>query len=193
MADEDIKALQEEEREVLESIYEGDDQFKALSATQFQYKYGQDGQGKAFILDLTWTDQYPNEMPQIDMDTFYNKHLLADVKESVLTAVKSEAEAMLGMSMTYSLFEHVKEHIEELLANQPDVIQVVTEAMSKVKTTDDDSEVSSKTEKKKEQFTKAQKRRMWDKGGLESEERPRGWNWFDVIRHLSQTGGSKDE
>lgn len=55
------------------------------------------------------------------------------------------------------------------------------------------SEVASKTEKKKEQLTKAQKRRMWDKGGLESEERPRGWNWFDVIRHLSQTGGSKDE
>lgn len=139
MADEDIQGLQAEEREVLESIYEGDDQFKALSATQFQYKYGQDGQGKAFILGITWTDQYPNEMPQIDMDTFYNKHILADVKETILTAVKSEAEAMLGMSMTYTLFEHVKEHMDELLTNQPDVIQVVTEALSKVKTHDEES------------------------------------------------------
>ncbi len=47
--------------------------------------------------------------------------------------------------------------------------------------------LSSKVEKK-EQLTKAQKRRMWDKGGMDSEDRPRGWNWVDVIRHLSQTG-----
>ena len=44
---------------------------------------------------------------------------------------------------------------------------------------------------KKEQLTKAQKRRMWEKGGLDTEERARGWDWVDVIRHLSQTG-SKD-
>ena len=41
---------------------------------------------------------------------------------------------------------------------------------------------------KKDQPTKAQKRRMWEKGGLDTEERPRGWDWVDVIRHLSQTG-----
>jgi hypothetical protein len=50
--------------------------------------------------------------------------------------------------------------------------------------------VSSKSEKK-EQLTKAQKRRMWDKGGIDSEDRPRGWNWVDVVKHLSQSG-SKD-
>ena len=32
---------------------------------------------------------------------------------------------------------------------------------------------------------------MWEKGGLDTEERARGWDWVDVIRHLSQTG-SKD-
>ena len=41
---------------------------------------------------------------------------------------------------------------------------------------------------KKEQLTKAQKRRMWDKGGIDSEDRPRGWNWIDVVKHLSQSG-----
>ena len=28
---------------------------------------------------------------------------------------------------------------------------------------------------------------MWNKGGLDTEDRPRGWNWYDVIKHLSQT------
>ena len=45
---------------------------------------------------------------------------------------------------------------------------------------------------KKEQLTKAQKRRMWQKGGLEEGDRARGWDWVDVIRHLSQTGGKED-
>lgn len=44
---------------------------------------------------------------------------------------------------------------------------------------------------KKEQLTKAQKRRQWDHiaaGG----ERPRGWDWIDIVKHLSQVG-NKDE
>nr|KAG5690194.1 hypothetical protein BaRGS_016585 [Batillaria attramentaria] len=42
---------------------------------------------------------------------------------------------------------------------------------------------------KKEQLSKQQKRRMLDKFGANAEERPRGWNWVDVVKHLSQTGG----
>ena len=34
---------------------------------------------------------------------------------------------------------------------------------------------------KKEQLTKSQKRRMWDKGGTE-DERDRGWDWIDVVK-----------
>lgn len=40
---------------------------------------------------------------------------------------------------------------------------------------------------KKEQLTKSQKRREWDR--LDSKgEKPRGHDWVDIIRHLSQTG-----
>ena len=47
---------------------------------------------------------------------------------------------------------------------------------------------------KKEQLSKQQKRRMYDKfGGGTLEDRPRGWNWVDVIKHLSQTGGKSGE
>jgi len=45
----------------------------------------------------------------------------------------------------------------------------------------------SRQKEKKDQLTKAQKRRQLvrhdDKG-----EMPRGWNWVDVVKHLRQTG-----
>lgn len=44
---------------------------------------------------------------------------------------------------------------------------------------------------KKEHLTKAQKRRQWDKSDGKG-EKPRGWDWVDIVKHLSQTG-SKDE
>jgi hypothetical protein len=50
---------------------------------------------------------------------------------------------------------------------------------------------SEKGKPKKEQLTKSQKRRMWNRGGLESEDRPRGWNWVDVVKHLSQTSSKE--
>ena len=47
----------------------------------------------------------------------------------------------------------------------------------------------SKPVKKKENLSKNQKRRMWDRQNAAG-ERERGWDWVDVIKHLSQTGGS---
>ena len=58
------------------------------------------------------------------------------------------------------------------------------------KTTDPGVGEGAKKEKK-EQLTKAQKRRLFDKFG-NAEDRPRGWNWVDVVKHLSQTGKQAD-
>ncbi len=50
----------------------------------------------------------------------------------------------------------------------------------------------AKPKEKKEQLTKAQKRkivnRLDNKGEL-----PRGFDWVDVVKHLSQTGRSNQE
>lgn len=40
---------------------------------------------------------------------------------------------------------------------------------------------------KKEKLTKAQKRRQWDQAATGG-EKPRGWNWVDIVKHLSQCG-----
>ena len=42
--------------------------------------------------------------------------------------------------------------------------------------------LSHKCQVKKEQLTKGQKRNAWRKGGLNEEDRQRGWNWVDVIK-----------
>ncbi len=177
------------------SIYEGDPAFTAnLDEKKFQYKYGDDGTSRSFILELSWSQDYPlDSIANVSMDTFYNKHLLPDVKSAIVDSVKAEAEQYLGMSMTYSLIEFVKENLDGLLEKQPETISkdesadaVVAEVLEQNLVLKEKSPV-----KKTEQLTKAQKRRMWDKGGLQGEDRPRGWDWIDVIRHLSQTGAKE--
>jgi hypothetical protein len=61
---------------------------------------------------------------------------------------------------------------------------------------DNDSEPTENTsgsnkKEKKEQLTKAQKRKMYNR--LDNRgEMPRGWNWVDVVKHLCQTGGKSE-
>ncbi|KDR18056.1 RWD domain-containing protein 4A [Zootermopsis nevadensis] len=185
----EIKQQQEEEREVLLSIYDGDPAFKHLSPTVFQYKYGEDESPKSFLLEISWGASYPAEKPSINMDTFYNKHSVPDVKDQVVSQVKEEAEQYLGTAMTYTLFEFVKEKLEELLAGQPDsFVNDVTDSIDRITISGTQAlESASKKMVKKEQLSKAQKRKQWDRVDGKG-DRPRGWNWIDVVKHLSQTG-----
>ena len=42
---------------------------------------------------------------------------------------------------------------------------------------------------KKEQLTKSQKRRQWNnRVAGDDGQKPRGHDWIDIVRHLSQTG-----
>ncbi|XP_065156017.1 RWD domain-containing protein 4 [Atheta coriaria] len=182
--------LQEEEREVLNSIYDGDDCYKQIDPTTHQYKYGINDDPKSFVLELKWNDTYPETKPEICMDAFYNKHIIQSLKDKICSLLSEEAEQYLGMSMTYSLFEFIKEKFDELIQEQPEHVVNESVVCDVDKMTINDPQ-ESKKEQKKEQLTKAQKRRQWDRVDGKG-EKPRGWNWVDIVRHLSQTGG-KDE
>ncbi|KAJ8912905.1 hypothetical protein NQ315_017235 [Exocentrus adspersus] len=182
--------LQEEEREVLSSIYDGDDSFKHINPSTYQYKYGEADTNKSFLLEIKWTEKYPNELPIINMDTFYNKHIVPSLKDKIVNVVTVEAEQYLGMSMTYSLFELVKEKFEEFIEQQPNEINENLE-VDKLNISDQEPQQEAIKKEKKEQLTKAQKRRQWNKVDSKG-EKPRGWNWVDIVKHLSQTG-PKDE
>lgn len=184
----------EEEREVLQSIYEGDTNYCMINDTTFQYKYDQSSDNKSFLVEISWGPEYPDEAPTINLDLFYNKHILASVKEKIIAGLQEQAEANLGMSMTFTLFEWLKEAKDELLDDQPaesSIVNPVSEMTSSVAqlNVEDDTQEPAK---KKEQLTKSQKRRLWDRQNAYG-ERPRGCDWVDIVKHLSQTGGSKND
>lgn len=96
--------------------------------------------------------------------------------------------------MTFSLFECLKDKLEDILAEVTDdtlnkVIDVATENVANL---DVDERQGGGKAMKKEQLTKAQKRRLWEKTD-HTGAKPRGWDWIDIIKHLSQTGGNRDD
>ncbi|KAH8273608.1 hypothetical protein KR018_004120 [Drosophila ironensis] len=186
---------QQDEREALQSIYEGDTNFKEINETTFQYKYGEEDSYKAFMVELKWGEKYPDEAPTINMNTFYNRNLLAPVKEKIQAALYTEADQWLGCGMTYTLFECLKDNLEQLTEGQPEsapTVAAVDEGVVSLKISDADADADGrKKEPKKEQLTKAQKRRQWDRSDHKG-DRARGWDWVDIVKHLSQTG-SKDD
>ncbi|XP_070160305.1 RWD domain-containing protein 4 [Polyergus mexicanus] len=185
--------LQEEEREVLLSIYDGDPAFKQLTPTTFQYKYGEDNDMKSFLLEISWGATYPTEKPTINMNTFYNKHIVEEVKDKVVSHIEAEAEQWLGSAMTYTLFQSVQEHYTDLVSMQPNLTIDINSHTSKLKITEDNQQVEETVKKpKKEHLSKAQKRRQWNKADGKG-ERPRGWNWVDIVKHLSQTGPRSEQ
>ncbi|GAB1604619.1 RWD domain-containing protein 4-like isoform X1 [Argonauta hians] len=181
--------LQQEELEVLESIYIGDDCFNKISDTTFQYKCGEDGSSQSLLMEITWGEQYPDTIPSINLDTFYNNHIDKRCKDFLFENIKEKADEMLGCAMTYTLFEYVKENIGMLMVHQPTAVlvpAVITEVENlKEEISKPDKQVEVK--KKKEQLTKNQKKKLFDRVGNQGEI-ARGANWVDVIKHLSQTG-----
>jgi hypothetical protein len=132
------------------------------------------------------------------------------VKEEITKALLDEAEAYLGCAVTYTLMEWVKENLEKLLAKQPLTFEACSDAVSSLHLEDKvnrhvkvllwsltnssyvSQEDTTQNEKKERRvvLTKAQKRRQWDKMDGRG-EKARGYNWVDVIKHLSQTGGAQ--
>lgn len=113
--------------------------------------------------------------------------------------LKAEGETWIGCGMTYTLFECLKEKLTELQAELEEDLKSsklasVNEYVNKmqiapvIKTSGDPQ---SQQPQKKEQLTKSQKRRMWDRTDNKGNQL-RGWDWVDIIKHLSQTGGKEE-
>lgn len=109
-----------------------------------------------------------------------------------------EGENWIGCGMTYTLFEFVKEQLTSLLdeleedSKNAAAARALSEKIKAVhlapviKTTETLPQLQ-----KKEQMTKNQKRRMWERSNNKG-ELERGWNWVDILRHLSSTGHKEE-
>ncbi|XP_057294286.1 RWD domain-containing protein 4-like [Hydractinia symbiolongicarpus] len=182
---EDCAEQQAEEREVLQSIYEGDEHFKEISATCFQYKYGEED-SKSVLVEISWTETYPTTTPNVNLDLFHNGYLPTDFKIEIKEKLLEQANELLDCAMTFSLFDWMKENADEYLNRIPEIV-AKRETSGRTVEAEENNLVKVKKEKK-EQLTKAQKRRITEQTNYKGEHE-RGWNWVDVVRHLSQTGG----
>ncbi|KAB7494226.1 RWD domain-containing protein 4 [Armadillidium nasatum] len=165
----------EEELEVLQSIYEGDSNFSVVNNNTFQYKMN-------VPID-------PSLLKYSGGKAILMRHLLREVKDKIKCGLEEQAENNLGMSMTFTLFEWLKEAREDLIKDQPTEASV-TIFSSEVTNGIDNLDIQENSDKKKkEHLTKSQKRKMWDRQNAEG-ERARGYDWVDIVKHLSQTGKS---
>ncbi|XP_053315467.1 RWD domain-containing protein 4 [Spea bombifrons] len=170
---------QEMELEALRSIYEGDDCFKEIGPSAFQYRVGDIGDSKAFLIDISWPETYPESAPVISMNAFFNNQISPSVKQSILNRLQEQVEQNLGTAMTYTLFEYAKDNKEDLMENHQPFNNAITLAGNE--STAEHVNAPSKKKEKKEQLTKAQKKKLADKTDYKG-ELPRGWNWVDVIK-----------
>lgn len=115
--------------------------------------------------------------------------------------------------MTYTLFQSIQEQLAELIEEQPESIVDIASQTSKLSIGDCKEQVNyynlnsiniyfinnyqnvqEETSKKpkKEQLTKSQKRRQWNRTDGKG-EKPRGFDWVDIVKHLSQTGSKPEQ
>merc|ERR1711868_139389 len=111
-----------EEREALEAIFEADEYFTKTSDTKFSYKIideeNLENSNNNFLIEFEWGENYPEEIPIINLDSFFNVHLTDRTKDTILEKLNEEAENNIGISMIYTLIEYAKENRADLTQGQ---------------------------------------------------------------------------
>ncbi|XP_043830585.1 LOW QUALITY PROTEIN: RWD domain-containing protein 4-like [Dromiciops gliroides] len=181
---------QEMELEALHSISEGHESFRELNPVSFQYRIGENGDPKAFFMEVSWTETYPQTAPVISMNAFFNNTISSAVKQSILAKLQEGVKVNLGTAMTKPLCEYAKDSQEQFVENHHPVNSTTSISNIILAETPNPAPSSKKTDKK-EQLSKTQKRKLAEKTDHKGD--PRGWNWADVVQHLSQTGSKDDE
>ena len=181
---------QADELEAMNAIFEDDEFYKQEvvdDRLKFTYKFEHDNHNYSFILQMICPKDYPEVPPEFSLDIFFNNHVQPLVKKDIVEKLTEFCEDLKGEAMIYSIIDNVKENQAELMEKQNDVFKELKE--------DDVKEVKeqpvAKQKQKKEQLTKAQNLKLADKVNTQG-ERPRGWDWVDCIKHLSQTGGKHE-
>merc|ERR1712227_289956 len=89
-----------------------------------------------FLIEFEWGENYPEEIPIINLDSFFNVHLTDKTKDTILEKLNEEAENNIGISMIYTLIEYAKE-------NQADLTQGQLEREGKERTYDQKAKIKT--------------------------------------------------
>jgi len=186
-----------------------------LSQSKFNirvFEQEQTEQKKVVVLEFEYPSQYPNQLPILKLDTSQNDFLTKEGKAKIIDALNIQAEPLLGTPMIYTLVEHLRAEFPTFVNSETTIPMKKEGDMNKslwesviskqIEETADDkarklqmeaarqAKLEEKQEKQNNKLSKAQKRRMVEQIDQKTGEKPRGWNWVDVIAHLSKKGSS---
>ncbi|WP_395239416.1 hypothetical protein, partial [Salmonella sp. s54412] len=88
----------------------------------------------------------------------------------------------------FTVFQWTIENMEQLMADHQDVIEAEKQD---IKAYTNSSTNVKPAKEKKIHLTKNQKRKLADRTNVKG-ERERGWDWVDLVKHLSKTGFKED-
>lgn len=177
------ESLLDEECFALESIFE--DKFTRLHADRIRLVISPEGTednpagSVPLYLEFLVPPEYPEVVPQPDLANLNNAPYAPAVKEQAKAQLLAEAEAQLGECMLYNLAEWAREQIPHWL--EQSIVERSMPAAAPVA----ESQGAVKEESQFKGMSKAQKRRHFDKYGA-ADEKPRGWDWVDIVSHLSK-------
>uniref|UniRef100_A0A8C3UV64 RWD domain containing 4 n=1 Tax=Catharus ustulatus TaxID=91951 RepID=A0A8C3UV64_CATUS len=134
---------------------------RELSPVAFQYRIGESGDPKAFLIEVSWPETISTNSTVISMDAFFNNTIILD-------KLMVEVEAILELHMTYTLFEYAKDN-KEVFHGKSTLSNSISIGTPDVP--------PSKKKEKKDLCVEIKPFSADNKGEL-----PRGWNWVDVIR-----------
>ena len=68
--------------------------------TKFSYKIidedNLENSNNNFLIEFEWSENYPDEVPLINLDSFFNVHLTDRTKDTILEKLNEEAENNIG-------------------------------------------------------------------------------------------------
>ncbi|KAK9813852.1 hypothetical protein WJX73_001846 [Symbiochloris irregularis] len=137
------------------------------------------GEQAALYLEFVIATDYPESCPTFDLANVNNAGLLAAAKAELIEGLTEQGNQLMGESMLYTLAEWAREHLPSTApaaaSDQPSSSQ--EPETSQIAPTEQEESLKG--------LTKAQKRRHFDKFGAAA-SKPRGWDWVDIISHLSK-------
>lgn len=125
---------QQEEREVLDSIYPdeiqdiSDHEYRISIALEVNNENGDDTPAPTIILNVRYPDAYPDEAPHLDLTQPPNapRHPHLDIQEDrsrLLDALQPTIEENMGIAMVFTLVTTLKDAAELLISERQQAIQ----------------------------------------------------------------------
>eukprot|EP01023_Acetabularia_acetabulum_P036610 TRINITY_DN3461_c0_g1_i1.p1 TRINITY_DN3461_c0_g1~~TRINITY_DN3461_c0_g1_i1.p1 ORF type:complete len:222 (+),score=37.84 TRINITY_DN3461_c0_g1_i1:66-668(+) len=142
----------------------------------------------ALYLVMKMKEDYPESVPDFDLSNLNNVVFPQSVRDEVIEALKEQAEELVGDMMVYTLVEFIRDNLPQYNAQ---ILETkIEEQVEEKQVEKEDTKAASKgAVKETDNMTKAQKRRYFDKFGTTDKDKPRGWDWVDILSHLSQRPG----